>query len=94
MMLEDGDYNDSIHNLISTQGVNAEYAVATTGDNFSEMFANMDDEYFKARSIDIKDISERVIAILNGNIKIHSEKAQFLQHHFEVQQPNQKHLRY
>ncbi len=67
MMLEDGDYNDSIHNLISTQGVNAEYAVATTGDNFSEMFANMDDEYFKARSIDIKDISERVIAILNGS---------------------------
>ena len=53
--------------MISTQGVNAEYAVATTGDNFSEMFANMDDEYFKARSIDIKDISERVIAILNGS---------------------------
>ncbi len=67
MMLEDGDYNDSIHNLITTQGVNAEYAVAATGDNFSEMFANMDDEYFKARSIDIKDISERVIGILNGN---------------------------
>jgi phosphotransferase system enzyme I (PtsI) len=67
MMLEDGDYNDSVHNLITSQTVNAEYAVATTGDNFAEMFANMDDEYFKARSIDVKDISERVITILNGN---------------------------
>lgn len=67
MMLEDGDYNDSIYNLITGQSVNAEYAVATTGDNFSEMFANMEDEYFKARAIDIKDISERVITILNGN---------------------------
>ena len=67
MMLEDGDYNDSIRSLITTQNVNAEYAVATTGDNFAEMFANMDDEYFRARSIDIKDISERVITILNGN---------------------------
>ena len=67
MRLEDGDYNDSIRSLITTQNVNAEYAVATTGDNFAEMFANMDDEYFRARSIDIKDISERVITILNGN---------------------------
>ena len=66
MMLEDGDYNDSVYNLVRSQGVNAEYAVATTGDNFSDMFANMDDEYFKARSIDVKDISERVIANLNG----------------------------
>ncbi len=67
MMLEDGDYNDSVHNLIAAQGVNAEYAVATTGDNFAEMFANMDDEYFKARSADVKDISERVIAVLSGS---------------------------
>ena len=67
MMLEDGDYNDSVYNLIKNQNVNAEYAVATTGDNFAEMFANMDDEYFKARSIDMKDISERVISVLNGN---------------------------
>lgn len=66
MMLEDGDYNDSVHNLIKAQFVNAEYAVATTGDNFADMFANMDDEYFKARSADVKDISERVIAVLNG----------------------------
>ncbi|WP_310603416.1 phosphoenolpyruvate-utilizing N-terminal domain-containing protein, partial [Anaerosporobacter sp.] len=66
MMLEDEDYNDSVYNLIQNQNLNAEYAVATTGDNFSEMFANMDDEYFQARSIDIKDISERIIAILNG----------------------------
>lgn len=67
MMLDDDDYNDSVHNLIEAQGVNAEYAVATTGDNFADMFANMDDEYFKARSVDVKDISERLIAVLNGN---------------------------
>jgi phosphotransferase system enzyme I (PtsI) len=66
MMLDDDDYNDSVHNIISSQGLNAEYAVATTGDNLAEVFANMDDEYFKARSADIKDISERVITILNG----------------------------
>ena len=66
MMLEDDDYNDSIHNLIKTQGINAEWAVATTGDNFSKMFANMEDEYFKARSADVKDISERVINVLSG----------------------------
>lgn len=66
MMLEDEDYNDSVINIIETQLVNAEYAVASTGDNFSEMFAAMDDEYFQARSVDIKDISERVIRILNG----------------------------
>ncbi len=67
MMLEDLDYNDSIHNLINGQHVNAEYAVATTGDNFAKMFADMEDEYFKARSVDVKDISERVVTILSGN---------------------------
>lgn len=67
MMLEDEDYNDSIHNIITTQKVNAEYAVATTGDNFSDMFASMDDEYFKARSADVKDISERVIRVMSGS---------------------------
>lgn len=66
MMLEDADYNDSVYNIIQTQHVNAEYAVATTGDNFGVMFAEMDDEYFKARSADVKDISERVIASLAG----------------------------
>lgn len=66
MMLEDEDYNDSVINIITTQQVNAEYAVATTGDNFAEMFANMDDEYFKARSADVKDISERIVRILSG----------------------------
>ncbi|MBR1742112.1 MAG: phosphoenolpyruvate--protein phosphotransferase [Lachnospiraceae bacterium] len=68
MMLEDEDYNDSVHNLISAQGVNADYAVAVTGDNFSKMFAEMEDEYFKARSVDVKDISERVIRILSGEM--------------------------
>lgn len=66
MMLEDEDYNDSIFNIIRVEGVNAEYAVATTGDNFSRMFSEMEDEYFRARAVDVKDISERVIAMLVG----------------------------
>ncbi len=66
MMLEDDDYLDAIHNMIRTEMVNAEYAVAVTGDNFSEMFANMDDDYMKARSADVKDISERLIRNLSG----------------------------
>ena len=66
MMLEDEDFCDSIENIIKNQQLNAEYATATTGDNFSDMFANMDDEYFKARAVDVKDISERVIIILGG----------------------------
>ena len=66
MMLDDLDYEESIINMIQTQGINAEYAVATTGDNFSEMFAAMDDEYMKARSVDVKDISNRVIKVLQG----------------------------
>lgn len=67
MLLEDEDYQDSIRNMIRTEMVNAEYAVAVTGDNFSEMFANMDDEYMKARSADIKDISNRLIRCLDGS---------------------------
>lgn len=66
IMLEDGDYVDSILNIIETQQVNAEFAVATTGDNFSKMFAEMDDDYFKARAVDVKDISERLIDVLSG----------------------------
>lgn len=66
MMLEDDDYNDSIYNIIKNDCVNAEFAVATTGDNFSRMFAEMKDEYFKARAADVKDISERVINALSG----------------------------
>ena len=66
MMLDDDDYLDSIHNIIRTESVNAEYAVATTGDNFSSMFAQMDDDYMKARSADIKDISERLVRNLSG----------------------------
>lgn len=66
LMVEDGDYIDSILNIIETEQVNAEYAVATTGDNFSQMFIEMDNEYFKARALDVKDISERIINILSG----------------------------
>lgn len=66
MMLEDDDYLDSIYNMIRTEMVNAEYAVAITGDNFAEMFANMDDDYMKARSADVKDISERLVRNLAG----------------------------
>ena len=66
MMLDDLDYQESITNMIKTQSINAEYAVAMTGDNFSEMFAAMDDDYMKARAADVKDISNRVIAVLQG----------------------------
>ncbi len=66
MMLEDLDFIESITNMITTQEVNAEYAVAVTGENFSQMFASMDDDYMKERAADVKDISERIIRILTG----------------------------
>lgn len=66
MMLEDIDYNESVENIVRGQKVNAEYAVAATGDNFSQMFAAMDDDYMKERAADVKDISERVLTILSG----------------------------
>lgn len=66
MMLEDDDYNESVENIIRMQQVNAEYAVASTGDNFAQMFSAMDDDYMRARSADVKDISERVLGVLGG----------------------------
>ena len=66
MMMDDGDYLDSIYNIIRTQETCAEYATAVTGDNFAAMFAAMEDEYFQARAVDMKDISERVIDVLMG----------------------------
>ena len=66
MMLDDLDYVEAITHMIENQGINAEYAVATTGDNFSNMFAAMDDDYMKARAADVKDISNRVVKILQG----------------------------
>ena len=66
MMLEDDDYNESVENIIRTEQVNAEYAVASTGDNFAQMFVSMDDEYMQGRAADVRDISERMIGILNG----------------------------
>ncbi len=67
MMLEDEDYNQSVHSIIDTQMVNAEYAVAVTSDNFSEMFAAMDNGYMQARAIDVKDISNRILSNLSGH---------------------------
>ena len=69
MMLDDGDYNESVENIIETQKVNAEYAVAVTGDNFAQMFRAMDDDYMRERAADVKDISERVLSVLNGGQK-------------------------
>lgn len=66
MMLEDDDFNDAVRNLMESQKVNAEYAAAVTGDNFAKMFSEMEDEYFKARSADVKDVSERVVKLLHG----------------------------
>ncbi len=68
MMIEDEDYNESIASIIETQSVNAEYAVAVTADNFSEMFASMDDAYMQARSADVKDISNRIISCLSDEV--------------------------
>ena len=69
MMLEDDDYNESIENIIRTQKVNAEYAGASTSDNFSTMFSSMDDDYMKERAADVKDISERILSLLAGGEK-------------------------
>lgn len=69
MMLEDDDYRESVENMIRTQKVNAEYAVAATGDNFSQIFASMEDDYMRERAADVKDISERILAILGGGSK-------------------------
>ena len=67
MMLEDDDFTDSVNNIITTQQVNAEYAVGVTADNFANMFSAMDDEYMRGRASDVKDISERLISILKGS---------------------------
>ena len=67
MMLEDDDYNESVENIIETQRVNAEYAVAVTEDNFAQMFASMEDEYMRGRAADVRDISERLVSVLSGN---------------------------
>ena len=66
MMLEDDDYAESIENMIQMQKVNAEYAVAQTADNFARMFSLMDDDYMKERAADVKDISERLLTVLQG----------------------------
>lgn len=66
MMLDDSDYNDSIENMVRSQGINIEYAVAATGDNFAQMFAAMDDDYMRERAADVKDISERLLNVLSG----------------------------
>ena len=66
MMVEDDDYVEAIQSIIETQGATAEYAVSTTGDNFAATFAAMDDAYMKARAVDVKDISHRIVNILTG----------------------------
>ncbi len=73
MMLDDDDYNDSIDNIIDSQSVNAEYAVAVTADNFAEMFSAMDDEYMKARAADVRDISNRLINNLSGSVSFDTD---------------------
>lgn len=80
MMLEDDDYLESIENIIRLQEINAEYAVAATSDNFSEMFSAMDDEYMRERAADVKDISERILTVLKGENKrkLHMEEPMIL----------------
>ena len=69
MMLEDLDYCESIINIIKNQNVNAEYAVGTTSDNFSEMFSSMDDSYMKERAADVRDVSKRLLKILADSLE-------------------------
>lgn len=76
MMLEDDDYNESIQNIIDTQKVNAEYAVSITADNFAEMFSAMDDVYMQARAADVRDISDRIIANLTGNVAVQEDSGE------------------
>ena len=76
MMLEDDDYNESIQNIIDTQKVNAEYAVSITADNFAEMFSAMDDAYMQARAADVRDISDRIIANLTGNVAVQEDSGE------------------
>ncbi|MBO6113713.1 MAG: phosphoenolpyruvate--protein phosphotransferase [Lachnospiraceae bacterium] len=66
LMVDDGDYIESVENIIDSENVNAEYAVAVTGDNFAKMFSEMEDEYFRGRAADIKDITERILSVLSG----------------------------
>lgn len=75
MMLEDEDYNESIENIIDTQSVNAEYAVAVTADNFAQMFSAMEDTYMQARAADVRDISNRLIAVLSGAAQVGTESS-------------------
>ena len=74
MMLEDVDYCDSVSNIITGEGVNAEYAVGVTCDNFREMFLSMDDDYMKERAADVGDVSDRLLAILNGRSEENKEE--------------------
>ena len=76
MMLEDDDYNESIQNIIDIQKVNAEYAVSITADNFAEMFSAMDDAYMQARAADVRDISDRIIANLTGNVAVQEDSGE------------------
>ncbi|MCD7810994.1 MAG: phosphoenolpyruvate--protein phosphotransferase [Ruminococcus sp.] len=72
MMIDDEDYNEAIVEMIQGQGVNAEYAVAITADNFAEMFSSMDDSYMQARAADVRDISNRIIACMNNSKSLYS----------------------
>ena len=66
LMVDDEDYIESVENIIESEEVNAEYAVAVTGDNFAKMFSEMEEEYFRGRAADIKDITERILNALSG----------------------------
>jgi phosphotransferase system enzyme I (PtsI) len=65
-MLNDMEFISGVESAIKASGCNAEWAVKTVRDNFVEMFEALDDEYMRERAMDIKDISNRVIQILNG----------------------------
>ena len=66
IILDDEDYNNSVMSFIDNQKVNAEYAVAKTCEVFLSMFSYIEEDYIKERSIDIKDVSDKIIAALTG----------------------------
>ena len=69
MMCEDMDYEEAIEGFIKESGLNAEAAVTDAGAIQAEAFAAMDDDYFKARAADVKDISGRIVGILSGVVQ-------------------------
>ena len=69
MMLEDEAYSGMVENMIRSEKVSAAYAVSATGRHYAQMLAQMEDPYFRARSADIREITDRLTDTLTGGGK-------------------------